>query len=194
MEGPGPASGTPRHVGAILAGTDLAAIDTVAAHIIHLQPARVPLLVAAQKHQFGETDIAKIDLAGDDWHSLHVPDFKNVGQLVDLLRLLPLPRGLLLWMRRQWMERPRIIEERCIHCRACEKGCPVKPAAIRPNLSPRDQVDDDRCIGCYCCHEFCPCKAIHLSKPLLARLLPLTAIANGVSRILGFVASLFTRH
>lgn len=185
MEGPGPTSGTPRHVGALLAGGDLAAVDTVACQIINLEPTRVPLLAAAAKHHFGETDIGKIELVGDDWRALRVTDFKNVSQLVDLLQILPLPKSVLRWMRRQWMSRPRIIEESCTHCRACEKGCPVKPAAIRPNLPRGEQVDDERCIGCYCCHEFCPNKAIVLSKPWLARALPLTAIANRISRRMG---------
>jgi len=185
MEGPGPSSGTPRHVGALIAGADLAAVDTVACQIIGLNPMRVPLLVAAKKYNFGQTDIDQIKVVGEDWHSLRILDFKNVEQPMDLLRLLPLPGALLHWLRRQWIARPRIHEELCTHCRACEKGCPVSPAAIHPNEPANCQVNDKSCIRCYCCHEFCPNKAIYLAEPWLARMLPLTAIANGCSRLVG---------
>ncbi len=185
MEGPGPVSGTPRFVGALLAGRDLASVDTIACQIIGLQPSRVPMLAAARKYSFGETDLASIPTVGDDWRPLKVPDFKNVEQTVDLLRLIPLPQTMLHWIRRQWMARPRILADRCIRCGICAKGCPVSPPAIQPSLAPARQVDDDRCIGCYCCHEFCPHKAIELSRSWLTRCMPLTAMADGVGRILG---------
>jgi uncharacterized protein (DUF362 family)/Pyruvate/2-oxoacid:ferredoxin oxidoreductase delta subunit len=185
MEGPGPASGTPRFVGALLAGRDLAAVDTVACQIINLPPGRVPLLVAARKYDFGQTDPASIPTRGDDWRALKVADFKNVEQLVDLLRLIPLPKPLLRWVRSQWMARPRILADRCVRCGICAKGCPVSPPAIQPSLEPGRQVDDNRCIGCYCCHEFCPHKAIELTKSSLTKLLPLTAMANRVSGFFG---------
>jgi uncharacterized protein (DUF362 family)/Pyruvate/2-oxoacid:ferredoxin oxidoreductase delta subunit len=185
MEGPGPSGGTPRPVGALLAGDDLAAVDTIACELMSLSPMRVPLLAAARKYGFGETQTAAIQTAGDDWRALRVADFKNVEQVVDLLRLVPLPQPVLRWIRRQWMERPRILAEQCTKCNACARGCPVSPSAIDPRKASGCPVDDARCIGCYCCHEFCPSKAIVLVKPWLMRCLPLTTIANGVARTLG---------
>ncbi len=183
MEGPGPTSGTPRSVGALLAGRDLAAVDAIACQLINLNPARVPLLVAAQKQAFGQTDPAAIPLAGDDWRPLRVADFKNVEQPIDVLRLLPLPAAVLRWIRRQWTARPRIVEELCTRCGICEKGCPVTPAAIHPKLQGKAQLDEDRCICCYCCHEFCPNKAIELSQSWFT--LALTATADRFARMLG---------
>lgn len=185
MEGPGPASGTPRFVGALIAGADLAAVDTVACQIIGLPPQRVPLLAAARKYEFGQTDMGSITVHGDDWRTLRVPDFKNVDQIIDLLRLIPLPKSALFWIRKQWMARPRIIQDQCVRCGICAKGCPVSPPAIQPSQEFSKQVDDDRCIGCYCCHEFCPHKAIDLSRSWLARVMPLTAIAERISRWMG---------
>ena len=77
---------------------------------------------------------------------------------------------------------------KCTQCGICERGCPVKPAAIHPKASGQP-VDDDRCIHCYCCHEFCPSHAIELHAPWLARHLPLDALANSASRMLGYFAS-----
>jgi uncharacterized protein (DUF362 family)/ferredoxin len=189
MEGPGPSSGTPRSIGALLAGADLAAVDAIACELMGLNPMRVPLLVAAKKYEFGQTQTELIQTVGDDWKALRVADFKNVEQLVDLLRLVPLPQGLLHWIRRQWMERPRIMAERCTKCGICARGCPVSPPAIEPQAEPGKQVDDARCIGCYCCHEFCPNKTIELSKPWLARRVPLTRIANKAARMAGALGS-----
>ena len=81
---------------------------------------RVPLLAAAREQDFGETRLERIRVIGD-WQSLCVPDFKPVEQVVDLLRLLPLPRPALNWLRRQWTLRPQIIDGRCTRCGICEK-------------------------------------------------------------------------
>lgn len=183
MEGPGPSSGKPRAIGALLASSDLAAIDTVACQLIHLNPMQVPLLVAAQKHGYGQTDPKAIKTLGDDWRKLSVPDFEKVKNQVNMLRLLPLPQPVLRWIRSQWTTYPSIEKETCTRCGICSKVCPVSPAAIQPRLES-DQVDHDRCIACYCCHEFCPNKAIALAPSRLARLLPLTALANWASRLI----------
>jgi len=189
MEGAGPTSGTPRQLGALLAGADLAALDTMACHLIGLDPLRVPLLAAAREQGFGETCLERIQVAGADWQSLAAPDFKKVEQLSDVLRLLPLPKPALNWLRRQWTLRPQIIDGRCTRCGICEKGCPVKPAAIHPHAPPSERLEDDRCIRCYCCHEFCPSHGIELRAPWLARHLPLEKLANGASRLLGLCSS-----
>jgi uncharacterized protein (DUF362 family)/NAD-dependent dihydropyrimidine dehydrogenase PreA subunit len=183
MECMGPTGGKPRFIGVLLAGRDFAAVDTVACQLIGLDPMRVPLLAAARQQGFGQTVLDSIQLAGDDWRAIRVPDFEKVEQLVEVLRLLPLPKSALRWIRRQWTARPRIIGGKCSHCGICEKGCPVSGAAIHPMLAPEQQVDDERCITCYCCHEFCPQQAIELSQPWLAR--RLTAFADRTARLLG---------
>jgi uncharacterized protein (DUF362 family)/NAD-dependent dihydropyrimidine dehydrogenase PreA subunit len=188
MEGPGPGSGNPRFIGALLASRDLAAVDTLACHLIGLDPMRVPLLAAAREQHFGQTEMEHIQVAGDDWQSLRVPDFEQIQNVTDLLRLLPLPKPALRWIRRQWSARPRIVDGRCTACGICERGCPVKPSAVHPKATPDQRVEDDRCIRCYCCHEFCPSHGIELRQPWLARHLPLNAIADGASRLIGFLS------
>jgi uncharacterized protein (DUF362 family) len=194
MEGPGPASGQPRHMGVLLASRDLAAVDTVACHLIGLDPMRVPLLAAAREQGFGETQLERIRVIGADWQSLRTPDFKKVEQVVDLLKVLPLPQPALNWLRRQWTLRPEIVDGRCTRCGVCESGCPVKPSAIHPDAPAGERVDDARCIRCYCCHEFCPSGALALRAPWLARHLPLATLADGASRVVGFFSSLRNRR
>lgn len=188
MEGAGPSSGRPRHIGALLASRDLAAVDTLACHLIDQDPRQVPLLVAAREEGFGCTDLEGIQVVGDDWRSLRVPDFEKIEQVEALIRLLPLPKPALNWVRRQWTVYPEIIDGKCTRCGLCEKGCPVKPSAIHPK-DPEQPVDESRCIHCYCCHEFCPSHAIELRAPWMARYLPLNTLANGAGRLLGFIAS-----
>lgn len=171
MEGKGPSGGRPRFVGAILAGADLAAVDTLASALINLEPRQVPVLEAARAEGLGATALAAIEVVGADWRRLRVADFEQISKLEDLLRIVPLPRGLLGWIREQWTASPRIEAGRCTRCGACEEGCPVRPAAIRPQAPPAEQVDEAACIRCYCCHEFCPSQAIQLRRPLLARTL-----------------------
>ncbi len=62
MEGLGPTSGRPRFLGALIASCDLAAADTLACHLIGLNPLRVPLLVAAREQQFGQTELEQIQV------------------------------------------------------------------------------------------------------------------------------------
>jgi NAD-dependent dihydropyrimidine dehydrogenase PreA subunit len=192
MEGPGPSGGNPRFAGALLAGSDLAAVDTIACRIIHLDPMSVPLLAAAREQGFGQTHMEGIKVAGVPWEEVQVSDFVKVHHPISPLRLLPLPWPALQWIRKQWTLRPRIIEERCTECGICEKGCPVSPAVIHPTWA-RHKVEIARCIRCYCCHEFCPSHAIELQKPWLMRHLPLETVGKAATRVVGALFRLRSR-
>ena len=171
MEGPGPAGGDPRNIGAVMASSDLTALDVVACGVIGLDPGVVPLIQAARKYGFGTGRMEDIQVAGAPLEAIAVPDFKKVPELSNVLRLLPLPPAVLNWIRRTWAPKPRIAAVRCIKCGDCRRGCPVAPAAINPFAEDGRHVDDKRCIRCYCCHEFCPAKAIELKRTLIHRLL-----------------------
>lgn len=163
MEGPGPAGGDPRTLGALIASTDLPALDTIACSLIGLSPADYPLLQAAKYCGYGTWSLDEIDQVGVPWRELAQPDWKKVPELMSTLRLLGIPESIQKWLGERWSLRPRIIAKRCIKCMACQRGCPVNPPAIHPE-TPDHSVDDDRCIRCYCCHEFCPEKAIELKR------------------------------
>jgi uncharacterized protein (DUF362 family)/NAD-dependent dihydropyrimidine dehydrogenase PreA subunit len=182
MEGAGPSAGQPRQVGALLAGACLVAVDVVACRMIGLQPPQVPVLAAATSQHYGTTDPRKIEVVGDDWRSLCVPDFAQVPHLADVQRLVPLPGFVLRWIRRLWTPRPRILPH-CTQCGICAAGCPVKPTAIHPaRAGSGPQVEDHRCICCYCCHEFCPQHAIELRQSWLARRISLSRLADRATR------------
>ena len=64
MEGNGPASGTPRRAGLLLASEDPVALDRVACEAAGLDPARLRTLEAARALGWGETNLARIEIAG----------------------------------------------------------------------------------------------------------------------------------
>jgi ferredoxin len=166
-------------LGAIIAGRDLAAVDTLACHLIGLDPSAVPILTAARRRGLGATSLADLEVVGDDWRGLRQPGFEKVSRVEDLLRLVPLPHGVLRWIREQWTLRPAILHDRCTECGVCEEGCPVAPSAIHPGEPAGRQIDHLACIRCYCCHEFCPNQAINLERSGVRRWLePLATVTT----------------
>lgn len=63
MEGDGPLAGTARHVGALVMGLDLVAVDATCCRLMGLPPERLPTLVLAEQKRLGrlaETDIPQL--------------------------------------------------------------------------------------------------------------------------------------
>jgi uncharacterized protein (DUF362 family) len=75
MERDGPSGGDPRSVGALLAGTDPAAIDAIAADLIHHPESDRLLLRACRELRLGSPQVDTIDLRGAEVSELAVPDF-----------------------------------------------------------------------------------------------------------------------
>ena len=169
MEGNGPTAGTPRRVGALLAGTDCHRLDRVCARLIGLDPMAVPTLQAARK--FGLLDDTPDEIAGD-LAALCVPDFKRIerGRGLQFETLLP---GRLGWMfsgvaRRALRSEPRLAKKACVGCGKCRDICPAHAIRI---VNQRAVIDKKVCIRCFCCQEFCPKGAMRVHRPLPARLL-----------------------
>lgn len=167
MEGNGPGSGTPRALGFILASEDPVALDRVACDVLGVPPRAVPVLGAARALGFGETDLARIDLLGDDPAPLRIRDFKPATQ-VGLHRVLPIPRVAFRLLRRFATARPEFDNGLCRECGACVEACPARCLALRGDVPV---VDRERCIECFCCQEACPHGAITVRAGWLARFL-----------------------
>lgn len=182
MEGDGPSGGSPRAIGALLAGADLTAVDAVCCDLVGIDPATLPLMRAARRVGYGVGDLARIELHGASLADLRVPDYQPPPRTHSVLDILPLPHRLAVWVRRILTARPEIDPVLCIHCNACKKGCPVQPSAIDPERGGGG-VDQTTCIRCYCCHEFCPVKAIRLRRSRLDRWFRLNALAERLARI-----------
>ncbi|MBR5641730.1 MAG: DUF362 domain-containing protein [Firmicutes bacterium] len=52
---------------------------------------------------------------------------------------------------------PRVIEERCIGCKTCEKNCAHEGVKV---VNKKAVIDEDKCLGCGRCIAVCPKDAI----------------------------------
>lgn len=145
MEGHGPASGIPKHVGLIMASKNAIALDICASKIMGFNPRHIHTNKYAI--QRGLYPNYKFELVGLD--KLPIIPFKK-----------PWARtGLTNKMLAFFKEKPiRCDHNKCIKCRICEKHCPA--SAI--NLEPFPVIDRKKCIRCFCCMEICPQHALSL--------------------------------
>ncbi len=170
MEGNGPTAGTPRPMGAILAGKDCHALDVVCCRLIDLDPMDVPTLQAAV--QYGLVDTQKIEIAGDI-SPFVVPDFQRIEGKRGLQFEAALPgklgKAFSKFAGAALRTRPKLNKAECVGCGLCESICPAK--AITISKDKKAGIDTQKCIRCFCCQEFCPKGAMKVHRTLVARVL-----------------------
>jgi len=88
MDGPGPIRGRARPLGYLLGGTDPIVCETICAKLIGIEPENVPIIKTARQIGFGCSDIAKIEIAGDEFPQNICTDFQ-------LPKLIPIGFSLL---------------------------------------------------------------------------------------------------
>ena len=174
MEGNGPTSGTPVSMNVLLFSADPAALDSVFAALVHLDPATVPTCVSGQTSGLGVMDHDRITVvtpegemtvaeAARRWGK---PDFDvfrgemKKGLLFKLMPLLPFLQ-----------HRPKVDRSKCVACGICQEACPVPEKAVHSGNGKKARYDYHKCIRCYCCQEMCPAKAIQVYRSPLNRLL-----------------------
>lgn len=166
MEGPGPGSGAPRKIGALLASRDPLALDRTACRIIGLDPALVANLEDALGRGVWIGSDEDIEIIGTNPNDIRIDDWKQVPRGSSGERRIP-PA-----LRNLFVGRPFFSKRTCIACGACVAICPEKALKLVPDAKGRAkqriEVDYDKCIRCYCCHEVCPEDAIVVrrTKPL----------------------------
>ena len=171
MEGNGPTAGTPRPIGALLAGPSTHRVDLACAALIGLRREDVPTLEAAYERGLIPASADGLEISGD-LAAFTLRDFQNVEVHNSHLFTgrLPGPLGKAQSRVLQALlgSRPQVQRKLCVGCRKCEQICPAK--AIRmEQKSP--VIDRSRCIHCFCCQEFCPKGAMQVHRTALARLL-----------------------
>jgi ferredoxin len=169
MEGDGPTSGSPRRLGFLLGSTDPHALDVVLAHLMGIDPLRIPTIAAARARGLASGSFGDIELVGDVEALRPAPDFvpprtvagTGIGAAGFLASLLePL-------LRRMFVLTPVPVRGRCVGCGACQDACPNVAIAIE---NGKARISRDQCIRCYCCHEACPHGAMKLKRSVLYRL------------------------
>lgn len=168
MEGNGPAAGSPRKVGVVLASRDCVAIDAVASSIIGYNPLDVDIIRVAGKRGLGEARLDRIDIRGTSLEEVKLADFELVSNINTLLERIPsfvLFIGKLLAPYILRVE-PEVNPEKCTGCRVCIKHCPTQAMKL---ASSHTKINRKKCISCFCCQEFCPHRAVEIKYNWLAR-------------------------
>jgi uncharacterized protein (DUF362 family)/Pyruvate/2-oxoacid:ferredoxin oxidoreductase delta subunit len=162
MEGPGPGSGYPRAIGAVLASRDPLALDRSACRIVNLDPHLVANLEDALGRGLWVSSDEEIEVLGAKIEELRVEDWKHVPREASTpLRIPPAFRNL-------FVSRPFFSGKKCSACKACITICPGQALEFvsdpKARAKKRVHVDYDKCIRCYCCHEVCADDAIVVKR------------------------------
>lgn len=159
MEGDGPGrSGTPRHLGYLIAGKDALAIDSIICRIVGLDPHKLPTNKAALALGYSPAP-----------YVLDGPDYKTDN--FRLPRQTPLiygPRQMHGLIRRLLIARPRLNKSKCNGCNLCSAYCPARIITVAKR---RPSIAYGQCIRCFCCVEICPEGALTMREPLLGALI-----------------------
>ena len=165
MEGAGPANGTPRQFGYLMASDSCLAMDMTQAQMMGYETSDIPILKEAERRHVLPTEIRYPLLNVND---CIIKDFDKVPvrRRTKLIRSLLMPfltSGV--QKRRQRKEPgPQFDSKLCIRCLRCVKICPQKALELQKQEDGTEKVvcDYRKCIRCYCCHEMCPVNAIHV--------------------------------
>ncbi|MCD4689551.1 MAG: DUF362 domain-containing protein [Desulfuromonadaceae bacterium] len=164
MEGDGPGSGDPIHMGALLASRSPLALDTVACKLVGMRPQEVwTQQVAAASHRQG-SQLNQVELSGTPLEELRCAPFRP-AKTTDIN--FGLPSWLQAPLKQSLSARPQVDLKRCVKCGLCVKHCPPQIMEIDKG---RLHIDYRRCIGCFCCQELCPHGALQTHQGLLLRL------------------------
>ena len=163
MEGPGPAGGSPRHTGLLLASSDCTALDAAQAIIMGYDPFSLPLVKELHDRRLSQwRSLEEISYPLLAASGLVLPDFKRIKQQerTSLFNSLigPLFTRYFKFRHQRHEPKPLFDPEKCIGCGRCVKICPGKALAL--DTKQKIVADYSACIRCYCCHEVCPADAI----------------------------------
>ncbi len=171
MEGNGPTAGTPKPIGAVLAGFSPHKVDLACASILGIARSEVPTLDAALERGLIPKSVEDLDIWGN-LSEFHVPDFKKIETKNDILfqdDFSGLPGKIVSpFLRRHLASRPKLKKDSCIGCKKCAEICPAKAISMRKG---KPSIHRNACIRCFCCQEFCPKGAMTVARPPLAKLL-----------------------
>ncbi len=165
MEGNGPGSGDPVHVGLLLAGVNPLAVDVIAAEIAGIPKKLLYVEVAARKLGLDGADRSSIGTVGLPLDEARVAPFR-LAPISDVQ--FGLPAFLKNRLRHYLTTRPCAVPEKCRLCGICVNACPPRAIEIKDG---KLVFDYHRCIRCFCCRELCPEGALDVAEGSLLRII-----------------------
>lgn len=165
MEGDGPASGSPREVGLVLASNDCVSLDSVVSELVGLPLHRDLVINEAKRRGIGETNIDNIEILGERIEDVKIKDFRLPKTAFGVNLLPKFMADIFTWAVDF---KPVIDEKLCTKCNVCKNSCLVGAIIINEETS---HIDDRLCVKCFCCHEVCPYKAIIIKRNFFTNLL-----------------------
>jgi ferredoxin len=173
MDGNGPRTGRPFHLGYLIAGPDPTAVDITICQILQTDPLNLPTIRSAQKMNLGFHDPREIIIIGDSPDYFRSKNFRFCRQTLPINvsvigRIVPLIKGAV-------NSKPYIDQKICSVCQQCLEICP--PEAMSLEILKKDHtekiaIDLDRCIRCYCCNEVCAEGAISIKEGWIWNFIP----------------------
>ncbi len=156
MEGNGPGSGTPRHLG-FLAGSDSApALDLKICEALQIPLEDVHTI--SESIQKGLVHPADVMLSGNFGNPLqNGPAYKMAENFLLGFTGMGVVREL---AKRFLTSRPRVRVGSCTGCGACAQICPAEAITIEHTAV----IHNPDCIRCFCCQEICPEGAIYAKR------------------------------
>lgn len=168
MEGAGPSSGEPKHVGLLAASTNPHALDLACCHLIGLAPDRVFTLQKAVQRSLIPKHFRELDILGMEPEKLAPIPFKVPVSSRTRHVPIPLPAMIDQFFYKILRPSPEFIHEKCVGCGLCARNCPAKCIQM---IEQRPVADLSRCIRCFCCQELCPYHAVEIKRGKLSRVL-----------------------
>ncbi len=158
MEGDGPAGGSLRRMGKLVAAADAVAADLAVCRLIGLDPERLLHLKEARRRW----PASGAFVAGGPVELTPVPDFRFPRSFARDFKSYLANLVLFTFLRRQ---RLVVRRDRCTACGQCAQGCPAEAIDLSGGFP---LIDRRKCVACYCCHELCQFGAIELNPALRA--------------------------
>ena len=169
MEGNGPTQGTPRHMGAVLAGTDPYEMDRLCAYLLGLREEEIPFMTAAKERGLLSKNGAPLCAA--EAEPFRIRSFVRSGATSSWFVSNPNDKPARKLMKKAlataMRSRPQLYEG-CTGCGHCAKLCPAGAIQIK---NKKAVIDRRKCVRCFCCQEFCPSGAMRVRRSPIARLL-----------------------
>jgi uncharacterized protein (DUF362 family)/Pyruvate/2-oxoacid:ferredoxin oxidoreductase delta subunit len=163
MEGTGPALGTPRKIGLILASSDGIALDYVASSAVGFEPLKIKTISLGIARKIGIASENDIKTVGEPLPEIMVKDFEKPSNSV--FENLPS------WLVKNIVSgfqnvRPFIDNSsNCKRCMICKNSCPTDAIKVSKN---NVIIAKNKCISCFCCRELCPENVFGLKRGWLS--------------------------